>query len=86
MLMTTAEASSVWCPMSRVIFQEPNGTVPSNQATFNRLAVNDPNAPTLTPGASMCCANQCAMWRWADGPCGGARRGYCGLAGSPVAT
>ena len=86
MLMTATEASSVWCPMTRVVIQEPNGTLPSGQAAFNRLDINGSSLPPMLSGAAMCCANQCAMWRWADGPCGGVRRGYCGLAGSPVAT
>ena len=104
MLMTTTEASSVWCPMARVVFLEDD-SAPSCQPAWNRVQPDQPEAEVRVTTATMCLGHRCAMWRWevpeqkpvapplsqrmfgtvydadADVP----RRGYCGLAGSPVA-
>lgn len=83
MLMTPTEASSVWCPMARVIFIKDD-SVPSGQPAWNRVQPDQPEAEVRATTATMCLGNRCAMWRWVDDQPVDVRRGYCGLAGSPV--
>lgn len=80
MLMTEEEAKAKWCPMVR----------------FHATLTDDmtPNRNVKSGDVSLCLASHCAMWRWGDA---GAHnpltniwerlpRGYCGLAGQPVAS
>lgn len=60
---TPDQARKLWCPMVRLAAAHANGDVEGNQSIMNRLQT--PTGPA-TPDASMCIADQCAMWRWGE--------------------
>jgi hypothetical protein len=80
MFLTESEAEKKWCPLGRM--RSPSGA-------FNRVPppnfwerVYDRLFGFMSPKnvSRNCLGSKCAVWRWAD-----AQRGYCGLAGTPMA-
>jgi hypothetical protein len=71
------EARERWCPFARVFVSDC-----SEPAACNRYGSGEqfPNA--------RCIGSKCMAWRWVPDPDGikpNSGRGYCGLAGVPVA-
>lgn len=84
--MTEAEAKTKWCPMARVL-------LPVNQAgnrisTFH-LTLSDPRDREhyeKQRADCNCLGSGCAAWRWKpQTDAGDWLKGFCGLAGQPVA-
>jgi len=75
---TPEQAKGLWCPMVRIARREDPD--PNARTTVVAGCNTDALGKVRVPASCRCIANECAMWRWADGPDG---LGYCGLAPLP---
>jgi hypothetical protein len=87
MSLTEKEAVAKWCPYSRVIERDCDGSTRSR----NRVVVLDDAGGIVKDishnlvGAN-CIGPRCMAWRWAGNVFlqnSASRGGYCGLAGKP---
>jgi len=69
MILTKGQAKRLWCPFAHI-----PGSPKSPGAIGNRSQKGEP------PKGTMCLADACMFWRWADAA---KDRGYCGHVGRP---
>lgn len=66
MMLTKEQARAVWCPMVRLVAATSDGSVATEQPSFNRVQLGSGARKSATPTAGNCIADECAMWRWVD--------------------
>jgi hypothetical protein len=85
---TEEQAKVLWCPHVRIARREMPEAVVDADLQLVGGCNTDALGGCRVPNSCRCIASNCAAWRWVDPASryvNGERKGFCGLAGRPIA-